>query len=486
MVDRTGDVRGSVICSVTGQTLDSSSGLALIHIAPLVSEEPSVAAWMKTNLTTPNCLHLVKNSGIVPKFGLLDYHVQLVHKWRLRHRAGVKEKWAKRLFEPGGYLHNPGRPAAPAEGPEGVQPPAAPVADGAMQGVARTAAALGLPLDEGGGGVADGPPLVPPGGPLPDQGGLPGVVPPGLPPANAALPAGGLETPKADIDFPRIVHTLIKAGYDAHSRKLPPALSVREKLAARAGALYFNRTLRRAIKEAEAEQYLTAAPSDEEGWFKELQDSHRSRKRHRRRKKKKKGKKSSSSSATSSSSTHSDQPFRKASSAGSSGGRAARDADRVPHYVLVDTLSEIASVLPRPVGEAIPSKAVLYKQVPALFMSFFAQVLKPTFEATGGSARDEREAMTICQTIDSLLIGETMRALMVQIGRLKALKESKSSSGGWTVAQHFEVIPTRSSGLTSGRDRHNAMRDHREASRLQLSLSGRGLPPRGGGTDRAG
>ncbi len=148
---------------------------------------------------------------------------------------------------------------------------------------------------------------------------------------------------------------------------------------------------------------------------------------------------------------------------------------------MVDTLFEIASVLLRPVGEAIPSKAVLFEDVPALFMSFFTQVLKPVFEASGGSARDERGAMTICQTVDSLLTGELMRALMVQIGRLKALNETRSATGGgWGVAQHYEVIPPRGSGLTTGRDRHNAMQDHREAPRLQYSRGGRGLSPRGG------
>ncbi len=214
------------------------------------------------------------------------------------------------------------------------------------------------------------------------------------------------------------------------TRRFPPAPSERVNPAAGAEALYL--TVRQAIKEADAAQCLTAAPGDDEGWLKDRQDDHRSQRRGRKRKEKERDKESSSPTALPASSTRPEQPFRKASSAGSSGGRAPRDADRVPRGVLVDTLYEIASVLPRPVGEANPSKAVLDKEEPTLFMSLFGRVLKPIFETTGGSASEVKEAMTICQTLDSLPPGGPKRALMVHIcgcaARLAALQEAKASS----------------------------------------------------------
>ena len=155
----------------------------------------------------------------------------------------------------------------------------------------------------------------------------------------------------------------------------------------------------------------------------------------------------------------------------------------MPHFVLVDTLFEVATVLPRPVGEAAPSRAVIYKEVPSLFMAYFTQILKPGYEMSGSSPRDEREAQTICQTLDALLNGNLMRPLMILIGRLKALQEARSfHGGGWAIAQHFEVIPQRGSGLVTGKDRQHAMRDHRKNVRFHAPPPGRAASPgRGGG-----
>ncbi len=494
MLDTAGGKRGYILGSIVGQTLEAGSGIPLMRFTPLAASDAEVERWMVSNLATPNALHLVKDATAKPAFAALGYHVQLVLRWRLRHRSSITEAWAAHLHAPGGALRL-GAPRAGAVAPLAppLGAPAAPQADGAMGALAGLAAGLGGP------GLADGlgapAPLIMP--PLPDGGGVGGLgLPQGAAPLGFAPPLGfdapAPGTPLANVDYEGIVRTLLKEANLVHSRTLPPTLSVREKLSARAGAVHLARLLRRAFKEHKAEDFLQAPPSDEEGWYKELEAQHkeerRSKKKDKGRSAKKKRRKKSSSSASDSSarSSRSDRPFRGASSAGSAGSRAVKEAVKRPHFVLVDTLYEIATVLPRPVGEAAPTKVTLYKTLPSLFMAYYTQVLKAALESSqSASQRDERESLTICQTLDALLGGEVLHAIMIQLGRLKAVKEARAtSSGGWQVARHYELIPARDAGLTTEADRANAARDFRQHQRLTNALAGRGLAPQGKGAGR--
>ena len=83
--------------------------------------------------------------------------------------------------------------------------------------------------------------------------------------------------------------------------------------------------------------------------------------------------------------------------------------------------------------------------------------------------------MEVC---DTLLRADTLGALVILIGRLRALTSiiiPEGAAGGWSVAQHFAVLQTSSSGFLSQRDCANALRDQRDSLRAQV------LPPRGRG-----
>ena len=80
--------------------------------------------------------------------------------------------------------------------------------------------------------------------------------------------------------------------------------------------------------------------------------------------------------------------------------------------------------------------------------------------------------MEVC---DTLLRGDTLGALVILIGRLRSLTSiiiPEGTAGGWSVAQHYEVLQTSSLGLLTQWDRANALRDQRDSLRAQA------LPPR--------
>ena len=123
------------------------------------------------------------------------------------------------------------------------------------------------------------------------------------------------------------------------------------------------------------------------------------------------------------------------------------------------------------------NRADIYRELPPLFLAWFSLILRPALQA-GNNRHNEREARTIVEVSDLLLRGDVLGALVVLIGRLRALTSviiPEGQTGGWAVAQHYEVLASSASGLLTQRDRANALRDQRDHQRAQA------LPPRRGG-----
>ena len=84
------------------------------------------------------------------------------------------------------------------------------------------------------------------------------------------------------------------------------------------------------------------------------------------------------------------------------------------------------------------------QQLPPVFAAWFSMILLPVPRAkTTGERYNEREARTIVEIRDTLLIGGTLGAPMILRGRVRALTSAvmrKCGAGSWTFAQHFEVL----------------------------------------------
>ena len=129
----------------------------------------------------------------------------------------------------------------------------------------------------------------------------------------------------------------------------------------------------------------------------------------------------------------------------------------------------------------------VYRKLPAIFVSYYTLVLQPILDASGGNARNERETRTICEALDCLLRGEPLDAIMVLLGRLRAIETAVTpEGGGWNIAQHHELIPPRGAGLVTARDRENAARDQRDVLRTRGQVASASAPPRVGGGQRQG
>ena len=110
-----------------------------------------------------------------------------------------------------------------------------------------------------------------------------------------------------------------------------------------------------------------------------------------------------------------------------------------------------------------------------MFVPYFMLVLDKKLQGTH-MQRNEREARTLCELLDALLEGRTMQAIMLALGRLKAVEASLSpESGGWSTARQLELAARPGQGLVSSRDRQLASRDTRDEAR------GLARPGRGGG-----
>ena len=265
-------------------------------------------------------------------------------------------------------------------------------------------------------------------------------------------------------------------------------MSVRERLADRAGKLRLSRLGRRLGREEGVPLDLRVADSDNEFVLPEKSSSRKKKKGKRRpRRSRSRGRRRrsrSSSSDSSSSSSSSRQVFRGASAAAAGQSRAARDAKKLPHLVLVDTLTQICQTLPKTAAGANLSRAQIFQQLPPVFVAWFSLILLPALKAkTTGGLHNEREARTIVEICDALLTGDTLGAFMILLGRLRAITSvvmPEGGAGSWALAQHFEVLQTNQTGLLTQRDRQNAQLDLRDTQRAMGSRGGGGQPRRQG------
>ena len=173
--------------------------------------------------------------------------------------------------------------------------------------------------------------------------------------------------------------------------------------------------------------------------------------------------------------------FRKASAVGRAATRSQREALTQPHLVLVDTLTEMSRLLPRATVGASLDRAEVFKTVPPLFVAYFKLILEGQLQGSQ-MQRNEREARTLCEILDWAIKGETLKLIMVGLGRLKAIETVvEPGTGGWNVARHHEMIPRPQAGLLTSRDRENVARDVRDEARVQGQLRGgqplRATPP---------
>ena len=113
--------------------------------------------------------------------------------------------------------------------------------------------------------------------------------------------------------------------------------------------------------------------------------------------------------------------------------------------------------------------ADIFKKLPAVFSAWYALKLEPKARALGGQAV-QREAKTLAEIADALLVGDSMRASIVAVQRLKALSQSIApDQGGWTVARHHELVDQDEMGLLTNTDRRRAVRDQKELAGLHYS-----------------
>ena len=144
--------------------------------------------------------------------------------------------------------------------------------------------------------------------------------------------------------------------------------------------------------------------------------------------------------------------------------------------VLVETILGMARSLPQSHEGARFSEIEIYKRLPSLFTSWNTLLLEPKFRELNHGPRNGQESRTLSDVADLLLTGSLLPALMIILGRLKALAEvAAPESSGWTVARHHELIRVDDMGILTRRDRENAVLDQRDSNRM--SQAGHALQP---------
>ena len=206
-------------------------------------------------------------------------------------------------------------------------------------------------------------------------------------------------------------------------------------------------------------------------------DSSSDHDRDRRAARKRKSRKAGSSSRSRSSSTDSLQPFRGAPSLGAASNRAQRDAQVRPHQVLVESLTQIVSSLPRSGEGAEVTRGDVFRRLPAVYRSWFDIKMAPVLRGTSGNQRSWREAKTLTTILDHLLTGNVLGSIMTLLGRLHAVTDVATNEGtSWALAQHHEIVPSDAVGLLTARSRANQAQDQRELLRTQGYMRGSGMP----------
>jgi hypothetical protein len=298
------------------------------------------------------------------------------------------------------------------------------------------------------------------------------------------------DSPRAEVGWEqRLVKLLLARADKTKKLEEDPLWTVRERLAARAGRVHALREARRLLKEADAPSSVRAPSSDVEAVLpkKKKRRKHRRRRSRRhgergddgasrgRRRKRSRSRSPSSSTSSSSSTVSSARPFRGAPSEARTGTQTQRDSKLRGHVVLIETLTEIAGVLPRASEGATLSQAELYRKLPPLFSLWFSMVLEPKLVQRSNGERNLREAKTLVKIMDHLMRGETLPGLVTALGRLKAITAvSTEPDATWRTAQLHELVTTDSTGLLTRRDRTNAAAALRDQARLQGG--GRGAP----------
>ena len=126
--------------------------------------------------------------------------------------------------------------------------------------------------------------------------------------------------------------------------------------------------------------------------------------------------------------------------------------------------------------------AEVYRKLPAMYSSWHSLRLEPRLKEANLWPRNLQESKTLVNIADELLVGNLLTALMIVIGRLKAITEvATPESGGWSAAPHMELVRTEDLGMLTARDRELANMDQRDSLRLRPTPAAasetRGRPP---------
>ena len=488
VLDELGGTHGLSLCRVVGEREDAISGVMVHHVTHLGSERARIHEWLVASVSSPSGLHFCGERGPHASMSHSQCFIQPVERWRRVRADQLVAEWElAALREPG--LETGREPRRPPDRPRGLSqsasdevpgPRAASSAplDGAMSEVARLEREMMPELGEPSTGVE---PLLP--SLMPAGSGLPESLLP-----RPASPVEEVRRPRPEVGEAAVGRRLVECANQGVQGLEPAGLSVRERLSARAGRLHASRVAKRVIKDCKAEESLSALRMETE----EEAVRRKSKSKARRRKKRKRERErscsaSGSSSDESSSTAGSNQVFREASGVGSTSNHTTRSAREEPHRVLVDSICDILRVLPRSTSEAAPTTASVSRRLPAVYVAFYTQVLRPALSGSVNANRNDREVRTLCELLDHAINGDVMDILMIGLGRLKAILQStQQDGGGWQAAEHHELIPHQTSLAILDRDRANLARDVRDSSGYVQALSSRTGPGRGkgGGPDR--
>ena len=109
--------------------------------------------------------------------------------------------------------------------------------------------------------------------------------------------------------------------------------------------------------------------------------------------------------------------------------RAQRDALVRPQQVLVESLTQIVSSLPRSSEGAEVTRRDVFRWLPAACRNWFDIKMAPVLRGTPGNQRSRREAQTLATTLDHLLTGNVLDSIMTQRGRPHSVTDAAASGG---------------------------------------------------------
>ena len=107
---------------------------------------------------------------------------------------------------------------------------------------------------------------------------------------------------------------------------------------------------------------------------------------------------------------------------------------RDPGCLLRSALREMNKYL------AARGEANLEENMQGRILSYLHQILLPQFPKSG--LRAQRELVTLATAMDLLLEGELGRCGDLLVQRFKAIEAALAAEGNWSVARHYEIIPS--------------------------------------------